>query len=169
MIKKTKNILTSGLSSDEFFCTTRCKSANEIWNVLEVTHEGTMDVRRTRKHNLVSEYEAIQMKNEETVLELQTRFTHIVIHLLGLGKMFEDEEMNIKILNCLTRNWEPKITLIKESKNLATMMMEALFATLLAYEHDQIQKSHAKETEKKRNCTQSQLLKGRLQMSQPTL
>jgi len=43
------------------------------------------------------------MKNGETILELQTRFTHIVNHLLGLGKMFKDDELNIKILNCLIR------------------------------------------------------------------
>ena len=129
--QKPKNILTSSLSSDEFFHTARCKSAKEIWNMLEVTHEGTMDVRRTRKHTLVSEYEAFQMKNGETISELQTRFTHIVNHLLGLGKTFEDEELKIKNLNCLTRTWEPKVTTIKESKNLATMMMGALFGKLL--------------------------------------
>ena len=55
---KAKNILTYGLCSVEFFHTARCKSAKEIWNMLEVTHEGTTDVRRARKHALVSEYEA---------------------------------------------------------------------------------------------------------------
>ena len=52
-----------------------------------------------RKHTLVSKYEAFQMKNGETISELQTRFTHIVNHILGLGKKFIDEELNIKILN----------------------------------------------------------------------
>jgi len=90
------------------------------------------------------------MKNGETISKLQTRFIHIVNHLLGLGKTFENDELNIKIPNCLTRTWEPKVTTIKESKDLATMSMEA-------YEHESIQQSHAKETkkEKKRNCTQS--------------
>ena len=88
------------------------------------------------------------MKNGETISKLQTRFTHIVSHLLGLGKMFEDDEPNIKILNYHTRTWEPKITTIKESKDLASMSMEALFGKLLAYEHDLIQQFHAEETEK---------------------
>ena len=114
--------------------------------MLEVTHEGTTDVRRVRKHTLVSKYEAFQMKNGETISELQTRFTHIVNHLLGLGKIFEDEELNIKILNCLSRTWEPKITGIKESKNLATMTIEALFDKLLAYEHELTQQYYAEET-----------------------
>jgi len=88
------------------------------------------------------------MNNGETISEHQTRFTHIVNHLLGLGNTFEDCELNIKILNCLTRTWESNITAIKESKDLATMMMETFFGKLLAYEHELIQQYHAKETEK---------------------
>jgi len=77
--QKAKSILTSGLSFDEFFHIARCKSVKEIWKMLEVTHEGTTDVRRARKHTLVSKYEAFQMKNGETILELQTRFTCLVL------------------------------------------------------------------------------------------
>ena len=61
--QKAKKILTYGLFFDEFFCTARCKSAKEIWNMLEVIHEDTTDVRRARKHTLVSEYEAFWIKN----------------------------------------------------------------------------------------------------------
>jgi len=110
--------------------------------------EGIADVRRARKHTLVSEYEAFRMKNGETISELQTRFTHIVNHILGLGKTFEDNELNIKILKCLTRTCEPKITAVKESKDLASMSMEALFGKFIAYEHELIQQSHAEEIEK---------------------
>ena len=64
---KTKNIITSGLSSDEFFRTVRCKSAKEMWEMLEVTHEGTEEVKRARKHALVHEYEMLKMQPEETI------------------------------------------------------------------------------------------------------
>ncbi|XP_068501382.1 uncharacterized protein [Phaseolus vulgaris] len=36
-----KNIITSALTMDEFFRISQCKSAKEMWEVLEVTHEGT--------------------------------------------------------------------------------------------------------------------------------
>jgi len=55
--QNAKNILTSSLSSDEFFHTARFKSSKEIWNMLEDNHEGTTVVKRARKHTLVSEYE----------------------------------------------------------------------------------------------------------------
>ena len=39
-----KNIITSALNSDEFFKVSQCKSAKEMWDTLEVTHEGTCTV-----------------------------------------------------------------------------------------------------------------------------
>jgi len=33
-----------------------------MWNILEVTHEGTDDVKRARKHALIQEYEMLRMK-----------------------------------------------------------------------------------------------------------
>jgi len=56
-----KNIITSVLKSDEFFRVSQCASANEMWDILEVTHEGTNDVKRARKHTLIQEYEMLNL------------------------------------------------------------------------------------------------------------
>jgi len=47
-----KNIITSALSCDVFFRVLQCNSAKEMWDILEVTHEGITDVKRARKHVL---------------------------------------------------------------------------------------------------------------------
>ena len=36
--------------------------------------------------------------------------------LIGLGKAFDKEELNNKVLKCLDRGWQPKVTTILESK-----------------------------------------------------
>jgi len=41
---------------NEFFRISQCNSAKEMWEVFEVTHEGTDDVKRSRKHSLIQEY-----------------------------------------------------------------------------------------------------------------
>jgi len=46
-----KNIITSTLNRDEFFRVSQCNSAKEMWDILEVTHEGTTNVKRARKHD----------------------------------------------------------------------------------------------------------------------
>jgi len=99
-----KNIITSALNMNEFFRVSQCKSAKEMWEVLEVTHEGTNDVKRARKHSLIQEYELFRMQSEENIADVHKRFTHIVNHLTRLGKVFDKEELNIKVLKCLDRS-----------------------------------------------------------------
>ncbi|XP_027907024.1 uncharacterized protein LOC114166485 isoform X2 [Vigna unguiculata] len=77
-----KNIITSSLSMDDFFRVSQCKNAKEMWDVLEVTHEGTNEVKRARKHALIQEYELFKMQKGESIVEVQKRFTHIVNHLM---------------------------------------------------------------------------------------
>jgi len=57
-----------------------------------------------------------------------------VNHLTGLGKVFDKEELNIKVLKCLDRSWQPKVTAISESKDLSKMSTVALFGKLMEHE-----------------------------------
>ena len=41
------------------------------------------------------------MQPEETIADVLKRFTHIINHLTALGKVFDREELKIKILKCL--------------------------------------------------------------------
>jgi len=56
-----------------------------MWDILEVTHEGTTDVKRAKKHGLIQEYELFRMHQGETILDVQNWFTEIASHLNGLG------------------------------------------------------------------------------------
>ncbi|XP_068504291.1 uncharacterized protein [Phaseolus vulgaris] len=87
-----------------------------------------------RKHALTQEYEMFRMLKEETILDVQKRFTHIVNHLIGLGKIFEREKLNIKILKFLDRSWKPKVTTISESKDFTTLTTASLFGKLREHE-----------------------------------
>ena len=76
-----------------------------MWDTLEVTHEGTNEVKRARKHTLIQEYEMFRMLKSQTIAEVEKRFTYIINHLMSLDKTFEKEELNIKILKFLYRAW----------------------------------------------------------------
>jgi len=92
-----KNIITSSLNSNEFFRISQCASAKEMWDTIEVTREGTNDVKRARKHTLIQEYEMFKMLKGELIVEVQKRFTHIINHLMSLGKTFDKEELMMEI------------------------------------------------------------------------
>ena len=129
-----KNIITSALNSNEFFRISQCASAKEMSDTLEVTHEGTNDVKRPRKHTLIQEYEMFRMLKRESIAEVQKRFTHIINHLMSLGKTFDKEELNIKILKCLDKSWQPKVTKISESKDFTSLTTTSLFSKLGEHE-----------------------------------
>ena len=131
---RAKNIISSALTLDEFYRVSVCESAKEMWDVLEVTHEGTNEVKRARKNTLIQEYEIFRMKAGESICDMQKRFTHIVNHLLALGKTFDKEKLNIKILKSLNRTWQPKVTAISESRDLTSMNISTLFGKLREHE-----------------------------------
>ena len=74
------------------------------------------------------------MQKRETIVEVQKKFTHIINHLMSLRKMFENEELNIKILKCLDKSCKPKVTTIFESKDLTSMTTTSLFGKLREHE-----------------------------------
>ena len=57
--------------------------------MFELTHEGTNDVKRARKHALIQEYKLFKMQQGEFIADVQKRFTYIVNHFIGLGKEFD--------------------------------------------------------------------------------
>ncbi|KAK2423291.1 rust resistance kinase Lr10 [Trifolium repens] len=119
---------------DEFFRISHCKTAKEIWDTLEVTHEGTVEVKRSKLNTLSQEYEMFRMQPGEKILDLQKRFSHLTNHLMALGKTFSNDELNLKILRSLTREWQPKVTAISEKKSLSKMTSAALFGKLQEHE-----------------------------------
>ena len=88
---------------DEYFRVSSCKSAKEMWDTLRLTHEGTTDVKRSRINALTHEYELSRKNANESIQNMQKRFTHIVNHLAALGKEFQNEDLINKVLRCLSR------------------------------------------------------------------
>jgi len=75
-----------------------------------------------------------RMLKGKSIAEVQKRFTHIINHLMSLGKTFDTEELNIKILKCLDRSCQPKVTSISESKDLTSLTTASLFGKLREHE-----------------------------------
>ncbi|XP_057975241.1 uncharacterized protein LOC131162650, partial [Malania oleifera] len=128
------NILYCSLDVNEFNRIMACSTAKEIWDKLEVTYEGTRDVKDSRIDMLTSEYEAFRMNVGESIQSMYTRFTHIINSLHALGKTYPTYEMISKILRGLPPVWEAKATAIAEGRDLKAMSLDELIGSLITYE-----------------------------------
>ncbi|CAL1405855.1 unnamed protein product [Linum trigynum] len=53
---KATNVLYCAICPDEFNKVNMCKTAHQIWKTLEVSHEGTTEVKESMIYQLVHEY-----------------------------------------------------------------------------------------------------------------
>ena len=74
------------------------------------------------------------MKSNESLSEMNTRFTLIVNNLKALGKTFIKGELQGKLLRSLGPEWEQKVTAIEEANEMEELNMEDLLGNLMAYE-----------------------------------
>ena len=89
------------MDRNEYNIICQCKLVKEIWRLIEITHEGTNQVKKSKINILVHNYELFVMKENETIVEMITRFTDIVNGLEALGKTYKESEKVIKILRSL--------------------------------------------------------------------
>ncbi|GAV84536.1 UBN2 domain-containing protein, partial [Cephalotus follicularis] len=99
-----------------------------------LTHEGTEQVKNAKLALLNRDYELFKMQPNESIKNLYNRLLDITNGLLGLGKVFGQDELVRKLLGCLNDEWEPKVTAIEESKDLKTMEIEELLGALMTHE-----------------------------------
>ena len=127
---RPKNSCIFYLGSDEYTRISECESAKDIWDALQVAHEGTNQVKQSQIELLMRKYELFEMGDHKTVMEMYTRFTHIANELKSLGKSFTTEELVRKILRYLPQSWEAKVTAIQEAKDMKKITLDELIGNL---------------------------------------
>ena len=114
------------MDRNEYNRISQCKTAKEIWRILEITHEGTTQVKYSKVRILENDYEMFKMKPNESIVEMFTRFTDVVNGLEGLGKRVSEQDKVSK--------WNSKTEAIEEAKNLKELPLEELIGSLMTYE-----------------------------------
>ena len=109
---KVMNVLYCALDVNEFNRISTCMSAKKIWDRLEVTHEGTNQVKESKINMLVHKYELFKIEHDESITEMFIHFIDIINGLKSLGKSYSNSDLVRKILRSLSRTWEAKVTAI---------------------------------------------------------
>ena len=144
------NVLYCALDANEFNRISVCTSTKEIQDTLEVTHEGTNQVKESKINLLVHKYELFKIEPNESISNMFIRFTDITNSLKSLGKNYTNSELVQKILRSLPKSWESKVTAIQEAKDLNNLPLDELLGPLMTYELSKNQSTEEEDSRKKR-------------------
>ncbi|VFQ67161.1 unnamed protein product [Cuscuta campestris] len=123
---KAINMLYCAVNPDDYRKISCCSTAKEMWDKLEVTYEGTDQVREAKIDFLTKEYEMFRMKEHEKIDDMFDRFSKIVNDLHALKKTYTDRDLVRKILRSLTSEWRSKADAIYESIGTSNVTIDGL-------------------------------------------
>ncbi|VFQ66895.1 unnamed protein product [Cuscuta campestris] len=131
---KAINMLYCAVNPDDYRKISCCSTAKEMWDKLEVTYEGTDQVREAKIDFLTQEYEMFRMKEHEKIDDMFDRFSKIVNDLHALKKTYTDRDLVRKILRSLTSECRSKADAIYELIGTSNVTIDGLRGNLKTYE-----------------------------------
>ncbi|KAL5539316.1 hypothetical protein UlMin_045734 [Ulmus minor] len=134
MNSKALNALFCGVDDLNFRYIQNCKIAKEAWDKLEVAHEGTDGVKRSKLQMLTSQFESIRMEEGEKVADFNSKLIDITNRSCMLGEEYVESKIVRKILRSLPHRFQGKVIAIEESKNVDKIRLEELIGSLETFE-----------------------------------
>ncbi|KAL5578055.1 hypothetical protein UlMin_019754 [Ulmus minor] len=134
MNSKALNALFCGVDDLNFRYIQNCKIAKEAWDKLEVAHEGTEGVKRSKLQILTSQFESIRMEEGEKVADFNAKLIDITNRSCLSGEEYIESKIVRKILRSLPHRFQGKVIAIEESKNVDKIRLEELIGSLDTFE-----------------------------------
>ena len=124
------NVIFNAVSMEEFKRISNVEVAHNAWNILQTIHEGVKAVKINKLQQLTSRFESIRMSDDETFDEFYAKLNDIVNSAFNLGEVYDQPKVVRKVLRSLTEDFRPKVTAITESKDVDTILVDALVGSL---------------------------------------
>nr|KYP31554.1 hypothetical protein KK1_048052 [Cajanus cajan] len=98
---KARNPLLCALTEEEYTKVHSFKSAKQMWDILAITYEGSLEVKRNKLSLLVRKYELFKMEENKSIQTMFGRFQTIVNELSFLGRTYDNFDHIDKLLPSL--------------------------------------------------------------------
>jgi hypothetical protein len=110
------------------------KTGKEVWDSLKARFVGAERVKDVRLQTLKAKFDALKMKEEETVDEFAGKLTAMSVKYGNLGGTLEDAAMVKKLFDIVPDKFIHVIAGIKQFYNLQTLAFDEAVGQLKAFE-----------------------------------
>ncbi|XP_010556525.1 PREDICTED: uncharacterized protein LOC104825833 [Tarenaya hassleriana] len=131
---KAITIIFNTVDKDEFKQIQGCKSAKEAWDSLELIHEGTSSVKRTRRDLIKHQFNMLQMGENESVKEFCGRLNALANEAEVLGKTYRDKQLVAKLLVSLPKKFMSHKSAFTMVNNVDTVSFKETVGAFAAHE-----------------------------------
>ncbi|KAL4309610.1 hypothetical protein GQ457_01G030380 [Hibiscus cannabinus] len=115
---KAMHILLCALGLEEHAKVSSCDNAKEIWDTLEVIHEGTNEVKETKISLLNLNYENFKIDTNKDIKTMFNRFSIIVNELKGFGEEIPEDKLQDQYGNLVPGLYEFDAVFVEDDTNL---------------------------------------------------
>jgi hypothetical protein len=134
------NILRSSVSPEEFDKIEDSPTAKDVWDTLQINHQGSRKVRESRIKTLKDKLSLFSMKKDETVKEMYNRMKKITNQIKSLGGYkWGDREKVDKLLTVYIARDVTLSSLIRAERGFKHFTAENVRGRIEAH-HDQLKR-----------------------------
>nr|GEZ52765.1 zinc finger, CCHC-type [Tanacetum cinerariifolium] len=126
--------LYQALPKEQLLQITKYKTVKSIWEALKTRHLGEERVQQARLQTLKSDFEMLQIKEDETIDAFTKKLTTLVNKASSLGHIMEDETLVRKLLNDVPDRYLQIVASIEQYSDLSEMTLEEAIGRLKTYE-----------------------------------
>ncbi|CAL1391441.1 unnamed protein product [Linum trigynum] len=131
---KALNYLFSSIDKTILKTISKKETSKELWDSMAVKYQGSARVQQAQLQGLKRSYELLEMKEGERISDYFGRVMAVVNSMRNCGDNIPDGEVVGKILRTLTDTYNYVVVSIEESKDIATLTIDALQSSLIVHE-----------------------------------
>ncbi|CAM8944465.1 unnamed protein product [Rhodiola kirilowii] len=131
---KAMNAIFSAVDGKNFKMISTRAFAKTAWDILGTAHDGTKKVKISRMEMILSKFESLRMKEDETIADFNTRLLDISNESFALGEPMSEENLVRTVLRSLPKRHAMKALAVKDARDVTTMRLDALMGSLQTHE-----------------------------------
>lgn len=137
---KAKNYLFQSIDKITLKTITQKETTKQLWDSMKVKHQGNARVKRAQLQRLRRTFETLEMKIREGVATYFARVMETTNDMRNCGENIDDVKIVEKILRSLTENFNFVVCSIEESKDIDSITVDELQASLQIHESKVIER-----------------------------